>query len=386
MTDTLATSTWSEVSLAECCDEIAQRVDNPSESGFDRFVGLEHLETGGTSVRSWGSTNDVTSSMKLFKTGDVIVARRNVYLRRAARAGFDGVCSGDGIVLRGNPAVCLPDLLPFLLNTNGFWDYVTSQADGTMSKRITVKRLLAYEFPLPPIEEQRRIAEMLNSASSYAESLVNAKQEAASLLDSLRETSFHLAPNKSKQIGDVASVRYGLGQPPPESNDGIAMIRATNISKGRIDATGMVHIDFNAIPVARKLLLKEGDIIVVRSGAYTGDSALVTPRWEGSIAGYDLVIQPDQNLIHPEYLAQFLLSTRTVVQKLRPLSARTAQPHLNKEDVLGVTFPYSDLSDQRSIAEEMARIQQSLEMIDVRRNQVNQIKSNLLRIAFREEK
>ena len=113
MTDALATTASTKVLLKDCCEEISQRIDNPAESGFERFVGLEHLETGETSIRNWGSTEDVTSSMKLFKTGDVIVARRNVYLRRAARAHFDGVCSGDGIVLRGKSGICLPDLLPF---------------------------------------------------------------------------------------------------------------------------------------------------------------------------------------------------------------------------------------------------------------------------------
>ena len=122
MPDLATKSTWTKVALADCCEEIGQRVENPAESGYDRFVGLEHLESGETSVRHWGSTDDVTSSMKLFKAGDVIVARRNVYLRRAARADFEGVCSGDGIVLRASGDPCLPELLPFLLNTNAFWE------------------------------------------------------------------------------------------------------------------------------------------------------------------------------------------------------------------------------------------------------------------------
>ena len=195
MIESLLNKSHTTVSLKDCCEEIAQRIDNPAESGFERFVGLEHLETGETSIRNWGSTEDVTSSMKLFKTGDVIVARRNVYLRRAARAHFDGVCSGDGIVLRSNPKAFLPDLLPFLLNTDAFWEYVTSQADGTMSKRITVKRLLSYTFVLPPLEEQRRIAEVLQACQRASESLVLSAERA-----SLVEYAF---------LRDAFGTRYG---------------------------------------------------------------------------------------------------------------------------------------------------------------------------------
>ncbi len=175
MPDALSMKARTRITLAECVDEIAQRVDNPAKSGLERFVGLEYIETGDTVVRSWGSTNDVNSSMKVFRAGDVIVARRNVYLRRAARADFDGVCSGDGIVLRAKSEVCLADLLPFLLNTGSFWNYVTSQADGTMSKRITVQRLLSYQFALPPIEEQRRMAVVLQAMEAVIGTMLKAK-------------------------------------------------------------------------------------------------------------------------------------------------------------------------------------------------------------------
>ena len=212
MPDTVSTKTWSKITLAECCEEIAQRVDNPAESGFDRFVGLEHLETGETSIRSWGSTDDVTSSMKLFETGDVIVARRNVYLRRAARAGFDGVCSGDGIVIRGNPEVCLPELLPFLLNTDSFWNYVTSQANGTMSKRITVKRLLSYEFALPQLQEQQRIADMLLAAEASKEAAQRLMDSSIAAKVALAESFIRQNPPDTALDEVLESTAYGTSE------------------------------------------------------------------------------------------------------------------------------------------------------------------------------
>jgi type I restriction enzyme, S subunit len=207
MPETVTNKTWTKVALAEICEEIGQRVDNPAESGYERFVGLEHLETGETSIHRWGSTEDVSSSMKLFKTGDVIVARRNVYLRRAARAGFDGVCSGDGIVLRAKESACLPELMPFLLNTDVFWEYVISQADGTMSKRITVKRLMSYELALPPRDKQRRIAEALTTNVRLINSLELASRRANVVRLALRCQLFSRglrgAPLKKSIVGPI---------------------------------------------------------------------------------------------------------------------------------------------------------------------------------------
>src|SRR5437879_4064623 len=92
------------------------------------------------------------------------------------------------------------------------------------------------------------------------------------------------------KLGDVGEVRYGLGQPPEQSPDGVPMIRATNVKGGRISAEGLIRIRRDAIPESRSAFLKAGDIVVVRSGAYTGDVAMISKEWEGSVAGYDLVV------------------------------------------------------------------------------------------------
>lgn len=235
MPETLGKKAWTRHTLADCCKEIAQRIDNLAESGYERFVGLEHMETGETSIRNWGGTEEVTSSMKLFKTGDVIVARRNVYLRRAALAGFDGVCSGDGIVLRGNSTVCLPGLLPFILNTNSFWDYVTSQADGTMSKRITVKRLLSYEFALPPLEEQRRIVEVLLASQRARTALDMLAAQSEALLEAWIASRLS-GVSTSIPLGNcLLSTEYGCSKRANTDGNGVPILRIPNVLRDDLD-------------------------------------------------------------------------------------------------------------------------------------------------------
>lgn len=88
------------------------------------------------------------------------------------------------------------------------------------------------------------------------------------------------------RLGDVGEVRYGLGQPPEQSADGVPMIRATNVKGGRISTEGLIRIKREAIPESRNAFLKAGDIVVVRSGAYTGDVAMISKEWEGSVARF----------------------------------------------------------------------------------------------------
>lgn len=146
--------------MADVVKEISVRENNPATSKYDKFVGLEHYITGEVVIRQYGGTGMLNSAMKVFQAGDILVARRNVYLRRASTVDFDGLTSGDSIVLRAeNPRIA--KLLPFILNSDRFWDYADQHADGTMSKRLSPKILMQYEFTLPSEEEQDRLIELL---------------------------------------------------------------------------------------------------------------------------------------------------------------------------------------------------------------------------------
>ncbi len=132
---------WQTVKLGEVAYEVSERVDNPSTSGYDRFVGLENFVSGDFKISSWGSTNDLISAMKFFKAGDTLFARRNAYLKRVSMADFDGICSGDAIVLRNNEKM-IDGFLPLILNTDHFWNYAIANAAGSMSKRVRVEDLM----------------------------------------------------------------------------------------------------------------------------------------------------------------------------------------------------------------------------------------------------
>ena len=84
----------SRMKLKDIALEKNERVDNPSQSPYNLFVGLEHYDSGEATIRRYGSTERLESTMKVFHAGDVLIARRNVYLKRAATVNFDGLTSG----------------------------------------------------------------------------------------------------------------------------------------------------------------------------------------------------------------------------------------------------------------------------------------------------
>ena len=164
--------------ISDIADIINVSVKDPSKSGIDVFVGLEHYDIAEPVIKRCGSTKMLSTAAKKFEAGDVLIARRNVYLQRAAVARFSGLTSGDSIILRVKENLSTKDtdyetmckLLPFVLNSINFWDYANTNADGTMSKRLSPAMLLEYEFNLPSIDEQKVLADKLWAAYEVKQS------------------------------------------------------------------------------------------------------------------------------------------------------------------------------------------------------------------------
>ncbi|MDM7286008.1 restriction endonuclease subunit S, partial [Klebsiella pneumoniae] len=91
---------------------------DPLADGFERYVGLEHLEPGDLRIRSYGNVADGVTFTSVFQPGQVLFGKRRAYQRKVAVADFSGVCSGDIYVLETkDPQVLLPELLPFICQT-----------------------------------------------------------------------------------------------------------------------------------------------------------------------------------------------------------------------------------------------------------------------------
>ncbi|MFO0966082.1 MAG: restriction endonuclease subunit S [Gemmataceae bacterium] len=120
-----------------------------------------------------------------------------------------------------------------------------------------------------------------------------------------------------------------------------------------------MRIQADAVPAGRSAMLTPGEIIVVRSGAYTGDSALVTPEWIGSVVGYDLVVSPDSS-VDPKYLATWMLSETAHVY-FRGQRDRSAQPHLNRQQLGDTVVTLPPLDEQRQIAAVLSAVQRAIE-------------------------
>ena len=165
MPDTIKRTTGTKVAFGDVVQLSKERSKDPEADGFERYIGLEHLEPSDLKVRSWGDLADGVTFTNVFRPGQVLFGKRRAYQRKVAVADFSGVCSGDIYVLEPKGEQLLPELLPFICQSESFYDYVISMSQGGLSPRVNWEALAKYEFALPPLEEQRRIAEVLQRSS-----------------------------------------------------------------------------------------------------------------------------------------------------------------------------------------------------------------------------
>ena len=223
-----------------------------------------------------------------------------------------------------------------------FLDQETERIDTLVAKkRLLIERLHEYRTALIT----RTVTRGLPPEAARAAGLDPAPRLKPSGVEWLRKVPEHWKVKRLKQISDV---RYGLAEPPPEDPEGPSIIRATNVKSGTIDSQGLLHVDAEAIPNGRRAFLVTGEILVVRSGAYTGDSSIVPPEYEGSVAGYDIVVRVLEGF--PKYVAWQLLSPTVLKAQFHLRSMRAAQQHLNAEDIGETWIACPPAAEQRAIA------------------------------------
>ncbi len=351
--DRLDKTHWPTFRFDEIARNVSERVD-PGATDLDVYVGLEHIDSGSLHIKRTGTPADVEGQKLRVYPGDIIFGRRRAYQRKAAIATFDGICSAHALVLRAHDAVIDPRLLPFFLHSDAFMHRAIDISVGGLSPTINWGDLKKEEFRLPPRAQQARLAELLWAADAVGEGYATVIQRTFGTRKVLLNEDERAAKSQVS-LGELAEVSYGMGVPPKLADDGVPIVRATNIRAGEISAEGLIRTYPANVPVGKRVLLDEGDIIVVRSGAYTGDIGYITPEWAGSLAGYDLVAKPNLEKADPFLLSELLLSDK-VQAYFKAESVRNAQPHLNAEQLKNTKLPDFSKEQRATLSNKLASI------------------------------
>ena len=216
------TSAWKTYKFGDIALNLTTAVKDPLLEGIERYVGLEHIIPGNIHIKSWGKISDGTTFTRVFRKGHVLFGKRRAYQKKTAIAEFDGVCSGDILVFEANEEYLISDLLPFITQSDKFFDYAVKTSAGSLSPRTKYKDLAKLKFKLPPLDKQKRLADLLWSVDETIEEWNKIVRETHILYKSLVKEIFHNPHKyvKTEMVGGFVKIKTGKIDVNAGSKDG----------------------------------------------------------------------------------------------------------------------------------------------------------------------
>ena len=324
------------------------------------IVGLEHLIP--QEIKFSGYDVDTENTFtKTFKKGQILFGRRRAYLKKAAIADFDGICSGDITVIEAIPGKVDPLLLLFIIQNDKFFDYAVSRSAGGLSPRVKWEHLKDYEFDLPPIEEQRILADKLWAAYRLKESykkLLTATQE---MVKSQFIEMYYNTHNKQTLESVCPIMNKGITPKYVESSSVLVINQACIHWDGQ--RLGNIKYHNEEIPV-RKRILESGDVLLNATGNGTLGRCCVfiCPSDNNTYIndGHVIALSTDRAVILPEVLNTYLSLNDTQAEIYRQyVTGSTNQVDIVFSDIKKMKVPVPSMDEQILFVEVLTQADKS---------------------------
>ena len=369
---------WTRVAFGDVVRLSAARAPDPEAAGFARYVGLEHLDPGDLTIRRWGDVAAGTTFTSVFRPGHVLFGKRRAYQRKVAVPDFGGVCSGDIYVFESTSEHhLLPDLLPFICQTEGFFEHAIGTSAGSLSPTNQLEESWrGNEFALPPLDEQRRIAEVLTAITTVSQ----LHEQAAASAETVTET-FLLRHLKGEHLGSVVcdehfgeyseklpltpighlltDTQYGLSKPAVTGGK-FRMLRMMDLADGVAVDSDSCLVDLS-MEEFNRYRLDHGDVLFNRTNSHelVGRTGVYKLAGNHVFASYLIRLKTKTDRILPDYLCAFLNAPVGRRQVMRYSTRAVSQTNVSASNLRTVLIPLPPLNYQRRVIEYVDHVREA---------------------------
>jgi type I restriction enzyme S subunit len=379
--------------------QVKDKVD-PLKSGLDRYVAGEHMDTDDLRLRRWGQINGNYLGPAFhmrFKPGHVLYGSRRTYLRKVAVADFEGICANTTFVLESKDStVLLPELLPFIMQTEAFHDHSIKQSKGSVNPYVNFSDLAWYEFALPPLEEQRRIAEVLTAQSAVEQGQLELASLAETVARAYADAVFDISAVKSvfaKQasvsdldltpLGDLCSVQVGFPFSSSKyTTKGDRLLRCSNV--------GVKHLNWaeditkywpaHQRDQYKDYVLRSGDIVIALDRPFVASGFKVAQVKAIDLPAL-LLQRVGRFILGPKVRSEFMwcfLQSSSFRLQLMSQQQGTDLPHISKYDIEDTYLPRYSLREQENIGVLFQALEDAMNQAARRLEATSQIKHRTL--------
>lgn len=380
---------WTEIAFGDVVRQVKDRVDL-EQSGLERYVAGEHMDTDDLRLRRWGEIGDGYLGPAFhmrFKSGHVLYGSRRTYLRKVAVADFEGITANTTYVLEPkDPNVLLPELLPFIMQTEAFNQHSVRESKGSVNPYVNFSDLAWYEFALPPIEEQRRLAGALQAAQHVIESLATLLMYVRATQAAAFEDLIDRCSPKQCELGEI------LIQPPRNGCSAQAVAASTGhwvLALSAISRWGYRPGELKAVvrtPAMESAVLSKGDLVISRSN--TRDLVglvAVFPEKRSDVSYPDTMMRLaiDPKKVDAHYL-EMCLRSRECRRQIQSFAAGTSasMKKINGANLQKIQVPLISPSDQVAVLAQVNSFDLAVSETERRLTKARHLKSGILDVSF----
>ncbi len=377
-------SAWKRVSFGEVADRVRSQIER---GDVDRYVAGGHFDDGSLEVTRWGNPDDGGMGSTFtygFLPGHTLFVSASWYLRKIAVATFEGVVADKTYVLAPrDPSILDPRFLPFILLTDRFHEYAAMQATGSMNARLLWSALAKYEFDLPPLDQQRRIADLLWSVENEVQatqrtSVADQELKEAWLSDVFGDRFSDAGRTKLDSWVEAGRpICYGVLKPGPEYENGPLVVDVKDYPRGTIQVGSIRHCDPQIESGFSRSRLRKGDVLLSIRGTI-GRVALVPEELHGANISRDSArISIDMGIADPRFV-KALLESQVLQRQMTRRTTGLAVKGLNVAVIRDFEVPSLSLQEQRAVLEELAWLERLSEALEIRRKALGDLRYSLL--------
>ena len=321
---------------------------------------------------------------------------------------FKGAISSSLCILRTKESM-LKEFLYYLLCSNVIWHQQALAENGSAQPNLSAASVMEYIIPLPPLPEQRRIVDRIESLFAK---LDEARQKAQDALDSFetrkaailhkaftgeltarwrKEHGVGMESWKTITFKDVClKITDGTHHSPVNTPTGEYMyVTAKNIKEIGIDLTNITFVSKDVHDeIYSRCDVQYGDVLYIKDGATTGIATVNTIKEPFSLLSSVAVLRPDKKQILAKYMVYNLNSSKTKTMMINNMSGN-AITRLTLSKIKTAPITICSLDEQTEIVrildDLLAKEQQAKEASEAVLEQIDLIKKSILARAFRGE-
>lgn len=393
MNGTTAQANWTTALLVEVA-EIERSAVSPEniESGTT-YVGLENITSDGGFINVGKVTNGQLASTKFkFTPLHILYGKLRPYLAKIARPDFEGVCSTDILPILPGPKVNRGYLLHFLRRPE-MVSFASSRTSGANLPRLSPNELAAFRIPLPPLPEQKRIADILDKADS----LRRKRQEARLLTQNMPLSAFretfrdYLNPDAAQYLlSDAAEVVSGVAKG-RKLNGAVTRLvpylRVANVQAGYLDLSEIKTIPAKESEI-KDLALQHGDVVMTEGGDHDklGRGAL----WEHDVPdcihqNHVFRVRTDRQKLLPTFFVHYLQTELAKGYFLRCAKKTTNLASINMTQLRALPVPQPPLKLQQRFDDELRTIRDVIDRQNIGQTDADSLFHSLVQRAFKGE-